>query len=92
MSVGEHCSKLVSNGAYPKNELLEIHRSKICLHHAKNGYNYPTVRLPHTFSRLAGLPIRIYQTIQDGALAFLLVISLRKNASNSPESPAFTRR
>ena len=74
----------------PESALLEIHRSKISLHHAKNGYNYPTVRLPYTFSRLAGLSTRIYQTVQDGALAFLVVISARKNASDSPESPALT--
>jgi hypothetical protein len=56
------------------NELLEIHRGKISLHHAKTNYSNPTIRLPHTFSKLAGLPTRVFQTVHDGALAFLVVI------------------
>jgi hypothetical protein len=64
------------------------------LHHAKTGYDYPTIRLPHTFSKLAGLPKKIYQTIHDGALAFLVVISptnsISENAAESPQSPALT--
>ncbi len=56
-------------------ELLEIHRSKISLHHAKSDYDYPSIRLPHTFTTLAGLSTRIYQTIHEGALAFLVVVS-----------------
>jgi hypothetical protein len=59
----------------PKSEVLEIHHSTISLHHAKEGYDYPTIRLPHTLSKLVGLPTRIYQTIHDSALAFLVVIS-----------------
>ena len=55
--------------------LLEIHRSKISLHHAKSDYDYPTIHLPHSFSKLTGLPTRIYQTVHDGALAFLVVVS-----------------
>jgi hypothetical protein len=55
----------------PESALLEIHRSKISLHHAKAGYDYPTIRLPHTLSKLAGLPTHIYHTVHDGALAFL---------------------
>jgi hypothetical protein len=54
-----------------KHELLEIYRSKISVHQAKAGYSYPTIRLPHTFSKLIGLPSRIYQTVHEGALAFL---------------------
>jgi len=77
---------------FPKHELLEVHRSKVSIHNAKAGYSYPTIRLPHTFSRLVGLPTRIYQTVHDGALAFVVVISPRKNASDSPESPALTWR
>ena len=50
-------------------------RSKISLHHAKAGYDYPTIRLPHTFSTLVGLPTHIHQTVHDGALAFLVVVS-----------------
>jgi hypothetical protein len=59
----------------PESALLEIHRSKISMHCAKPDYNYPTIRLPHTFSKLVGLPTRIYQTVHDGALAFLVVVS-----------------
>ncbi|MGD0717952.1 MAG: hypothetical protein ABR979_07800, partial [Halobacteriota archaeon] len=59
----------------PNRQLLEVHRSKISLHHARTDYNYPTIRLPYTFSKLAGLSTRIYQTVHNGALAFLVVIS-----------------
>jgi TIR domain len=56
--------------------------------HAKSGYNYPTIRLPHTFSKLAGLPARIYQTVHKGALAFLVVVgpggaAIEKSAQRS---------
>jgi hypothetical protein len=60
---------------FSDDKLLGISRSKISLHRAKAGYSYSTIRLPHTFSELAGLPTRIYQTVHDGALAFLVVIS-----------------
>jgi hypothetical protein len=84
----------------PNRELFEIHRSKISLHRAKAGYNYPTLWLPHTLSKLAGLPTRIYQTVHDGALAFLVVVSStsrpspdkRDNAPSSAKSSVFTRR
>jgi len=60
----------------PRTGLLEIHRSKISLHHANSEYCYPMVRLPHYLvESLAGLSTRIYQTVQDGALAFLVVVS-----------------
>jgi hypothetical protein len=62
-------------GAVPNHDLMEVHRSKISLHHARTDYNYPTIRLPHTFSKLAGLQTCIYQTVHDGALAFLVVVS-----------------
>jgi hypothetical protein len=90
----EHCSEFVSNGAFPENELLEIHRSKISLHCAKTDYSYPTIRLPHTFSNLAGLSTQIYQTVYDGALAFLIVVSKKpsESASQKPKSSVFTRR
>jgi hypothetical protein len=73
--------------------LLEVHHGKISIHRAKKGYCYPTIRLPHTFSKLAGLPTRIYQTVQEGALAFLVVIALHeKTITKSSESSVFTRR
>ena len=64
---------------------LEVHRSKISLHHAKAGYDYPAIRLPFTLSGLAGLPTRIYQTVHDGALAFLVVVS--SSNKREEESP-----
>jgi len=73
MLAAEHYLELFTPMA-PKNELLEIHRSKISLHCAKADYNYPTLRLPHTFSALAGLSTKIFQTVHEGALAFLVVV------------------
>jgi hypothetical protein len=67
--------------ALPKKELFEIHRSKISLHRAKADYDYPTIRLPHYLSPLAGLRTRIYQTVHDGALAFLVVVSSADKAA-----------
>jgi hypothetical protein len=74
------------DGAMLNHELLEVHRSKISLHRAKADYDYPTIRLPHTFSKLAGLRTRIYQTVHKGALAFLVVIS-----STSPGEEGTTK-
>ncbi len=54
-------------------------------------YNYPTIRLPHTFSKLAGLTTRIYQTVHEEVLAFLVVASSTENASESSKSSVFTR-
>ena len=91
------------DGEMPNHELLEVHHNKISLHHAKADYGYPTIRLPHTFSKLAGLPTHIYQTVHDGALAFLLVFSpsnkaaeesakKSENAAKSAKSSALTWR
>jgi hypothetical protein len=91
MLAAKHNSGLCADAALPKHELLEIHRSKISLHHAKKDYSYPTIRLPHTFSALAGLRTRIYQTVHNGALAFLVVISPAVKTSESPKTSAFTR-
>jgi hypothetical protein len=90
--LAEHSPDLFTYGAMPKRELLEIHRSKISLHRAKAGYDCPTIRLPHTFSKLAGLSTQIYQTICEGSLAFLTVISPIENASKTPKSSVFTRQ
>jgi hypothetical protein len=76
----------------PNQELLEIRRSKISLHRAKADYSYPTIRLPYKFSMLAGLPTRIFQTVYDGALAFLIVISPNEKTAKSSESPVLTWR
>jgi hypothetical protein len=87
MLAAEHYQDLFANFALPRRELLEIHRSKISIHHAKVGYDYPVIRLPYTFSKLAGLPTRIYQTVHNGALAFLVVIS-----SSSPGEEGTTKK
>ena len=56
MLAAEHILDPLPNGApIPKHELLEINRSKISLHRSKAGYDYPTIRLPHTFSKLEEL-------------------------------------
>lgn len=75
MLAAEHYQDLRTGFAMPKQELLEILRSKISLHHAKSGYNYPSIRLLHTLTKLAGLSTRLYQTVHEGALAFLVVVS-----------------
>ncbi|MGD0717181.1 MAG: hypothetical protein ABR979_03840 [Halobacteriota archaeon] len=103
MSVTDYYPDLHPDVAMPNRELFEIHRSKISLHRAKADYNYPMIRLPHTFSMLAGLRTRIYQTVHGGALAFLVVVSSSdtapesspdkpENALSSAKSPVFTRR
>ena len=87
MLATEHSSELIAGGVMLKNELQEIHRCKISRHHSKAGYDYPTIRLPHSFSNLAGLSTRIYQTVHDGALAFLVVVSPKGASSeNAVES------
>jgi hypothetical protein len=85
MLAAEHYSEFFADVALPKNELLAIHRSRISLHRAKAGYSYPTIRMPHTFIKLAGLPTRIYQTVHEGALAFLVVVSASAGPTDSPE-------
>lgn len=83
MSAVEHYPALLVDDTLPKHELLEVRESKISLHRAKAGYSYPTIRLPHTFSKLAGLSTRIYQTVQEGALAFLGVVAPLADISKS---------
>jgi hypothetical protein len=51
--------------------LSEIHNSTVSLHYAKEGYDYPTIRLPHTFARLAGLSTRITRPFKMERLRFL---------------------
>ena len=86
MLAAEPYSDISTCGVLPRTELLEVHRSKISLHHAKSGYDYPSIRLPHTLTRLAGISTRIYQTVHDGALAFLVVVSsFSKSEEESPK-------
>ena len=92
MLAAEHYQDLLTDFAPPKRELLGVHHGKISLHNAKEGYDYPTIRLPHTLSKLAGLPTSVYQTVHDGALTFLVVIAPGEKAVNSSESPVLTWR
>jgi hypothetical protein len=66
----------------------EIHHATIRAHHAKAGYDYPTIHLPSTLSPLIGLSTRIYEMVHDEALAFIVVVSpdaaKRKNAILNP--------
>ena len=81
MSTTERYPEIFTDIALPRHELLEFHRSKISLHRAKEGYSYPTIRLPYKFSKLAGLRTCIYKTVHDGALAFLVVVGSRNAAT-----------
>jgi hypothetical protein len=102
MLANDHYADLHPDVAISNRQLFEIHRSKISLHRAKADYSYPTIRLPHTFSTLAGLSTHIYQTVHDGALAFLVVVSpanvsrntseRSKNNGLSAKASVFTRR
>jgi hypothetical protein len=79
-----------------ESEMLEIHRTVISQHHAKAGYDYPTIRLPFAFSALVGLSTRIFQTMHDGALAFLVVVSSsnkrEEESSMKSENPTMDLR
>lgn len=92
MSATERYPEILTDIALPRHQLLEIHRSKISLDHAKNGYGYPTIKLPYTFSKLAVLLTRIYLTVHERALGFLVVMLLNEKTSKCSESFAFTRR
>jgi hypothetical protein len=63
--------------------LQEIHNGIIRAHHAKTGYDYPTIQLPFSFSGLIGLSTLIYQTVHNEAIAFLVVISQSEKAPES---------
>jgi hypothetical protein len=78
------------DASMPNRQLLEVHRSKISLHHAKSGYDYPSIRLPFAFSKLAGLQTCIYQTVHEGALAFLVVVSSSNKSEEESEKKSET--
>jgi len=89
MLVAEHYPYLHPDVAISNRQLFEIHHCKISLHRAKAAYSYPTIRLPHTFSKLAGLSTRIYQTVHEGALALLAVSRQSDKAETSADRPAY---
>jgi hypothetical protein len=84
MLAADHYPDLHLDVAISNRQLFEIHHSKISLTRAKKGYDYPTIRLPFAFSRLIGLSTRIYQTVHDRALAFLVVVSSGSVGVSSP--------
>ena len=69
----------------------------ICTHtisvqSSKPSHAYPIVRLPREFRGLVGAAATIYQTVHDGALAFLVVVNDRQDhkphtASDSKNEP-----
>jgi len=89
MLAAEHYSRSLIDVPLP-NHLLEIHRSRISIHRANAQYSYPVIRLPHYLTRsLEGQLTRIYQTVHERALAFLVVVSgkpARKTANAISES------
>jgi hypothetical protein len=85
MIAGSDFSGFFVDLALREEELMHIRDTKISLHHAKATYSYPTIRLPRTFSKLAGLPIRIFQTEHNGALAFLVVVSPSDGRAERPK-------
>jgi len=69
----------------------------ICTHtisvqSSKPSHAYPIIRLPREFSGLVGAAATIYQTVHDGALAFLVVVNSQQDhkphtASDSKNEP-----
>ncbi len=58
--------------AVPSN-MQHICTHKISVQSAKPSHAYPIIRLPREFRRLAGTAAKIYKTMHNGALAFLVV-------------------
>jgi len=86
--LAQHCGSVPATYGRDSS-LVECGSSKISAHHAKAGYNYPTIRLPFTFSGLIGMSTRIYQTVHEGALAFLVVVAPRHETSKISAKPPY---
>lgn len=54
-----------------------IFTHKIGRHSSKPSHAYPVIRLPIKFKSLAGRTAHVYQTQNDGKLAFLIIIDAR---------------
>jgi hypothetical protein len=59
---------------------FQYHMQPICTHKmsvqsSKPSHAYPIIRLPQEFSGLVGAAATIYETIHDGAQAFLVVVN-----------------
>ena len=52
---------------------------KISVQSSKPSHAYPIIRLPREFRELAGATATIYQTVHDGALAFLVVVNSQQD-------------
>ena len=92
MLTAENYPALLAAFVLPKHEALEVHRSKsLCTTQKlvtaiqQYGYRTPSRNLP-------AYPSRIYQTIYNGSLAFLTVISPTENASKASKTSVFARR
>jgi hypothetical protein len=65
---------------------------KIGLHSSKLSHAYPIIRLPREFRGLVGSSVDIYQTVHEGAVAFLVKVVERgtkklSTGSNSENEP-----
>ena len=58
--------------------MKKIFTTKISLQSSNPKYSYPLIRLPRTLKDLAGETVSVYQTEQDGSLAFFIVPKLDK--------------
>ncbi len=76
------------DGAMQNYELLKVHHSKISLHHAKKRLQLPSDSVTLQVLTACALSTRIYQTVHEGALAFLVVVSSSDTAlESSPDKP-----
>jgi len=85
MAINATGSESGSSSKFGNPGLREVHQATIRAHHAKKGYDYSTIHLPPMFLPLIGLKTHIYEMVHNGALASLVVVSLRfdENASMS---------
>jgi hypothetical protein len=91
LAAEHHIDALIDSSLLPTHQLSEIHHNKISLHRAKAGYHCPTIRLPRTFSKLAGLPTRSYQTVHLER-SLLVMTSPNETTSKTPKASVFTQR
>ncbi len=68
--------------------MKKIFESKISIQSLNSKYSYSLIRLPRKFKGIAGKIASIYETEQDGALAFLVVVDklVDKSQENNLES------
>ena len=88
MLASEHYPNLFALSVLPKNELLEVHQSKISLHQAKTGYGHPTLGCLIRFQSLY-LSTRIYQTFTRERWPFSLWFLLEKMPQTAQNRPSW---